>query len=555
MVGFFLYLVIIVFFFIYSGWNILFLSMEILLLFLLVNFIYSENKLIPKVIFGIVCLFLGLVYGVQFFSLYRSGGYISSMAIANAETGFTTNISYHLSILFFVFFIAFFFFLIKKGFKKYCFKKISSTLVIFICFISFNPSKSDNIKVSDSQTPLRSLIYSYLDSAENIKSLNNDEFRQIQSKFKKDKIYSNEYEKSDIISKDKNIIVIFTEGLSSRWFKDENNKYINLMPEIKSLSENSINFSNYYNHTAATFRGLRGQIKSSHQYMGGWMGEGEGLGAAGTKQYFNPFKGTSLHGVLREYGYESYFFLSQQNHLNEMLETMDFNEVYGRDRLYKKWGENDRPEVLSDQELFDFTLKTLESKKEKFIGFLYNFDTHNGLNGYKKFGQGNNEVLNRFHTYDEVFGIFLKNFKNSNLHKNTILIFTTDHSTFPDKHARNADAKIPEHFVDEIPLIIYYNGVQGLKVDARYQTSIAFAPTILNLMKIRDQENYFFGCSIYDECQENRFGSQGDFYYKMNGGELAAIDASIPGEIEKLGDTAKSIQEYQLINKYHKFSD
>lgn len=529
--------------------------MEILFLSLLLNFIKSESNLIIKLVGGILCLIFGLVYGVQFYSLYRSGGYISSMAIANAETGFTTNISYHLSILFFAFFIAFFFFLRKKQFKKGCLKNISVTLILFVIFISVHPSKADNIKVSDFQTPLRSLISSYFDSVESIKALNNDEFKKIQSRFKEEKIYVNGYENNEIISKDKNIIVVFTEGLSSRWFRDENDQYVGLMPEVKSLSEESINFLNYYNHTAATFRGLRGQIKSSHQYMGGWMGQGEGLGAAGIKQYFNPFKGTSLHGVLRKYGYEPYFFLSQQNHLNEMLETMDFNEVYGRNKLYEKWGGHNRPEVLSDKELFDFTLKTLEGKKEKFIGFLYNFDTHNGLDGSKKFGKGNNEVLNRFHTYDEVLGNFLNNFKKSKLHENTVLIFTADHSTFPDKHARNADAEMLPHFVDEIPLMIYYKGVQSLKVDAKYQTSIAFAPTILNLMQIRDQENYFFGCSLYDECLENKFGSIGDFYYKVDKGGLSAIDASIPGKIEEFGDVAKAIQEYQLINKYHKFSD
>lgn len=555
MVGLFFYLITVIFFFVYSGWNILFLSMEILFLYIFINFIYSERKLILKIISGILCLFFALAYGVQFFSLYRSGGYLSSMAIANAETGFTTNISYHLSFFFFIFFIVFFLSLRKKDFKKDSIKNISVAVFIFVFFISVNPSKADNIKVSDFQTPLNSLINSYFNSLENIKSLTNDEFREVQSKFKKEKIYFNDYEKNEILLKDKNIIVVFTEGLSSRWFKDESDQYVGLMPEVKSLSEKSINFVNYYNHTAATFRGLRGQIKSSHQYMGGWMGEGEGLGAAGAKQYFNPFKGTSLHGILRNHGYKSYFFLSQQNHLNQMLETMDFNEVYGRDKLYEKWGKNNDSEVLSDKELFDFTLKTLETKNEKFIGFLYNFDTHNGLNGSRKFREGKNEVLNRFHTYDEVFGIFLKNFQKSKLHENTVLIFTADHSTFPDKHARNADAKIPEHFVDEIPLMIYYKGVQSLKVDAKYQMSIAFAPTILNFMEIRDHENYFFGCSLYDECQENKFGSQGNFYYQITENKLKGIDASIPGDIEKFGEVAKAIQEYQLINKYHKFSD
>ena len=278
------------------------------------------------------------------------------------------------------------------------------------------------------------------------------------------------------------------------------------------------------------------------------------LGASGATKYFNPFQGSSLHESLMDYGYEPYFFVSQQNHLNEMLETMNFDEVYGRDKLHALWGAGAIPEVLSDQEFFHFTLNTLERKNHKFISFLYNFETHNGLDGIKKFRDGDNEVLNRFHTYDEVFGGFLENFKKSKLHENTILIFTADHSTFPDKHAKNADNKMLNQFVDEIPLMIYYKGVERLEINANYQTSIAFAPTILNLLKIKNQDNYFFGCSIFDGCQNNYFGSIGDFYYKVDENGLSGINAAILQERENFGPTAKLIYEYQLINKYHKFN-
>ena len=37
--------------------------------------------------------------------------------------------------------------------------------------------------------------------------------------------------------------------------------------------------------------------------------------------------------ALKRNGYKNYFFLSQENKLNEMLETMQFDKVYGRDAL------------------------------------------------------------------------------------------------------------------------------------------------------------------------------------------------------------------------------
>ena len=49
-----------------------------------------------------------------------------------------------------------------------------------------------------------------------------------------------------------NLIIIFTEGLSDRVISQE------LTPNLHKLRQKSLYFENYYNHTAPTFRGLRG---------------------------------------------------------------------------------------------------------------------------------------------------------------------------------------------------------------------------------------------------------------------------------------------------------
>ena len=53
-----------------------------------------------------------------------------------------------------------------------------------------------------------------------------------------------------------NLIIIFTEGLSDRVISEE------LTPNLYKLRHHSLYFENYYNHTAPTFRGLRGQLIS-----------------------------------------------------------------------------------------------------------------------------------------------------------------------------------------------------------------------------------------------------------------------------------------------------
>ena len=49
-----------------------------------------------------------------------------------------------------------------------------------------------------------------------------------------------------------NIVVIFTEGLSQNIVDDERE----VMPNVAAYQQRSINFTNYFNHTFATYRGL-----------------------------------------------------------------------------------------------------------------------------------------------------------------------------------------------------------------------------------------------------------------------------------------------------------
>ena len=58
------------------------------------------------------------------------------------------------------------------------------------------------------------------------------------------------------------MILIFTEGLSRSIIWDERN----IMPNLRALESESLSFTNYYNHTFATFRGLIGQLYSGYQF-------------------------------------------------------------------------------------------------------------------------------------------------------------------------------------------------------------------------------------------------------------------------------------------------
>lgn len=58
-----------------------------------------------------------------------------------------------------------------------------------------------------------------------------------------------------------NIVLIFVEGLSQNIVDDPRQ----VMPSVQQLQRQSVQFTNYYNHTFATYRGLIGQLYSGYQ--------------------------------------------------------------------------------------------------------------------------------------------------------------------------------------------------------------------------------------------------------------------------------------------------
>ena len=123
----------------------------------------------------------------------------------------------------------------------------------------------------------------------------------------------------------------------------------------------------------------------------------------------------------------------------------------------------------------------------------------------KKYGTGDNEYLNKFYNQDFWFGKFLEKFEESPLSDNTILVFTTDHASFPvPKFMRTFETE-SRYFFDEIPLIIYKKNFKRQILDAKRLTSLALTPTILDILGIRDVSNHFLGHSLFEKCERENY--------------------------------------------------
>ncbi len=325
-----------------------------------------------------------------------------------------------------------------------------------------------------------------------------------------------------------NIIVFFVEGFNFESIDLFNDKYDDLTPNIDKFINSSVYFSNYYNHTAATFRGIRGQLTSSYQSKGGYYKDNSGLGQLTDSELNQFYKDTviSLPHIMNTNGYSTAFFEPHdEQQFHNMLINLDFKTVYGTKDFI---GSRSSVGHLSDTELFSLFTKTLQENKIKnpfFIGF-YNVGTHLGLDSSNVKYKINNEVANTIHNFDFEFGKFFSWFKSSKYHENTIIILTADHSAFPsNKYIELFGNKglTKDIMINKIPLAIYYKNFKHQVLDAQGKNSIDFAPTVLSILGINKAHNYFLGCSIFETNCTLPFEfihNQGDIFMNTKNGDI-----------------------------------
>ena len=303
----------------------------------------------------------------------------------------------------------------------------------------------------------------------------------------------NDYAHYKLNFKDKpNIILIMTEGLSYHIIEDERN----IMPNLKEFGNNSIKFVNYYNHTAATFRGIIGQLYSGYQ-----------------NDNLDTNELVSLQSILSNNNYSTAFLNTEP----DMELFYEYLTGLGYDNVINEYNPNSN--YLSDKQaykqLYNNAIK-YNKKSNPFFLTIYTFGTHATFDSPDMvYGDGTNSLMNKFYNLDYQFHSFMEKFKKSPLYNNTIIVFTTDHSTYADIDYTttfpNRDKK-DYLFMDEIPLFIYYKGVKSEVIDANGRNSLDLAPTILDFLDI-SEPNYFLGESLFSGKDG---GTMYDSYYYEN---------------------------------------
>ena len=307
-----------------------------------------------------------------------------------------------------------------------------------------------------------------------------------------------------------NVIVILTEGTSARLLGCYGGKFDGLTPNFDDFARHAMQVENYFNHTAATFRGTHGQFASCYPKRGGqnWK---KGISSHPVYQ--------TLPKVLATYGYETYFISphAEMDPYTDLVKMLGFDKVYTRDTAQDLLGmtPDTAHESIRDHDMYRELRSLLENHTSDapLFASMYTFETHTQVDTDEKecsYGDGSNMTLNTLHNVDDAFGRFWQWFQQSPYRDNTILVVTADHAHYNDSSFLalvGKDADYHSCFYDRIPLLIY-DPIHELphRYDADDQTSLNLTPTILHLLGIRDVKNSFMGKSIFeDQKNEDRF--------------------------------------------------
>jgi phosphoglycerol transferase MdoB-like AlkP superfamily enzyme len=306
-----------------------------------------------------------------------------------------------------------------------------------------------------------------------------------------------------------NVILIFAEGFSARTAGFYSEKYPDLTPNLEGFSRDSMLVSNYYNHTAATYRGLHGGLCSlypKYGALGGWLDSFEDIPKTNYR---------CLTDIFQKNGYTSFYLdphFKDTSGLDEMMSQLKFEVILNAENLLGDYLNNEksiRPDWLTDRQMYRSLVGFLKqrSQGEPFFLTMYSVETHAWVDVVEdgvKYRNGELNVLNTIRNTDHAFGQFWNYYKNSKYADNTIIIFTSDHAhyyenAYVDLMKNNGENNYQKLFVDRIPMIIH-DPTSELPdtLDANYATSIDLAPSLIHLLGLPNEKNPFLGSSIFD---------------------------------------------------------
>jgi phosphoglycerol transferase MdoB-like AlkP superfamily enzyme len=366
-----------------------------------------------------------------------------------------------------------------------------------------------------------------------------------------------------------NIIIVFSEGLSARTINRHGSTYPGITPNIDDFASQAMVVENFYSHTAATYRGLHGQLCSIFPKYGGIGGWHTNYNNMPDIEY------CCLSSYFRRHGYETVFFDTHRKeaaYVDELMLRLGFERIFNARELAQRYlgdAEPLRRDSLSDNQFVESFVGYLRERQSAigrgrpFLISLYNLETHAwqkvAADGVQ-YGDGKNIALDTVHNWDHAFGGFWRYFQQSPYRDNTVVVLTADHAHFQEEPfveaMRREDPTYQPVFVDRIPLMIRDPTRELPAVyDAKHVSSINFAPSLIHLLGGPNEATAFLGNSIFETDRDRLAGygisSFDKQLYLIDQHEIHSLEHPGPyrQRLDLINDTVHALKALEMENR------
>ena len=318
------------------------------------------------------------------------------------------------------------------------------------------------------------------------------------------------------ILKGKNVIYVLMESIDS-WLVTKD-----VMPTLYNLEQTGLNFTNRY---SPSFGG--GQTINSEFAMN------TGLYAVeNSKAIYNYDKNdfsASLANKLKENNYSA---ISIHTNTGSFYNRTYFHQALGYDKHYAladmgninhtDYNYYNDSSLVKNDEVYNLIVR-----EEPFFSFIISYSAHVPYddtndrcisNPYNLNVEGNKElscIRNLAHETDEMLRILIERLKKDNLLDNTVLVLATDHYAYgygdqaSIKKFKNTNN---DYLLQKVPLVIWSPNLKHNNIDTLMDTA-DILPTLLYMMGIDYNENYYIGTNIFSSNHDNFVYFSNDTFY------------------------------------------
>lgn len=364
-----------------------------------------------------------------------------------------------------------------------------------------------------------------------------------------------------------NVIIVLLESFSSR-FVDSFNENIGLgvTSNLDYMANNGIKFTNFYANGQRSIAGITalftGLISTNSSRFLGRGYESSNL--------------SYLGNIAKDNGYSTLSMQSSKRHsyrVDSISSLAGFDQYYGAEDMKRNQHNEDinkHPRFGTwDGDMFNLYFEKINSLKEPFLTFTFTATTHLPYilpnKKYKKYQEHNKKgttgMLNTMYYTDDMIGDFMTKARKTAWFKNTIFIFTADHTAgiynttqrknFFNKYGKKIPLRMQER--QKIPLIIYAPYIFKKSINKTLSSQVDIMPTIIDILGWQGDFSSM-GNSVFDNSVKNRYiiAKTGNTYLMIKDGNITKSNTKI--NIFQYGedDLSKYILSIdQILNKLY----